>query len=722
MSTPLPRHLSATAVVAAFGMAVLAGQQPRTGLYSAQQAQTGRAAYERSCSVCHLPTLEGSFEAPPLAGGNFMNTWRSRTISDLFTVMKTSMPPGTEGSLGDEAYLSIIAYILSANGVPAGPQPLGSPVTVAIGAAGQGSAPATTAAGAEPQGRGGRGGGGGDGDGARAPSMRGSRGVTVAGEVKNFRPITDAMLKAPPPGDWLMIRGNPQGWSYSPLSEITPANVKNLRPVWQWAMADGSNQASPLVHDGTIYLVNPGNIVQALDGATGDLIWEYRAGPDQGGPMRNLAASQDKIFVATTDARLVALEARTGRRVWETQIADRAKGFSNSSGPMVANGKVIEGLGGCTRYDDEGCFISAYDAATGKLAWKVDTIPRPGQVGDDSWGKMPYNLRAGGETWITGSYDPDLHLTYWGVAQAKPWVPASRGMTVFDKALYTNSTLAINVDDGKIAWYHQLIPGEAMDMDEVFERVLVDVDDRKTVFSVGKTGILWKLDRKTGDFLGFKETVYQNIFSRIDPKTGAVSYRADIAEAQIGEWVQGCPSTSGGHNWQAMSYHQPSGLLIIPLAQSCFEIAGRKMEFKDGSGGNAGDRRWFEMPGVEGRAAKLGAFDIKTMREVWNVQQRALYLTSALSTAGGVVFVGDVDRNFHAYDARTGKALWQTRLGTSLQGFPVSFSIGGKQYVAVTTGIGGGSPRRIPSLLTREIHYPEGGNALSVFALPDRDN
>lgn len=705
---PLPLRSALLSVAVALGL-VACGQESAqaptsTGATAAitsaftDQAAVGAGLFAANCAACHGVNLEGTTLGPLLSGRPFLQRWGDRTPSLLFSNIKANMPPGGNEGISDADYLAITAHILEINGVDTIAAALTASTDFTI--ADNSSELVANRQRSEPP----------------APE-----GITVTGNVDDyvpFVPVTDAMLESPDPADWPMIRRSYDAHSFSPLDQINTANVASLSLEWVWNMHEGDSEPSPLVYNGIIYLINPGNVIQALDGKTGELIWENWAGPANRQDMRNIAIYNDKIIQATTDARLIALDARTGAQVWETAVADSTQGFANSSGPIVADGRVILGLAGCARYIKDDCYISAHDADTGELAWRFNTIAKANEPGGDTWGELDDIFRAGGETWITGSYDPELKLTYWGTAQQKPWVPVSRHLTINDEGLFTNSTVAVNTDDGTLNWHFQHVPAEALDLDEVFERVLVNRGGEKLVFSLGKYGILWKSDRVTGEFKGYKETVFQNAFTDIDAVTGRVTYREDIQNAKLNEWTSACPSSAGGKDWHSMTYHEPSGLMIAPLSQTCLENAAREVALVQGGGGLAASRKFFEMPGTDGNLGKIGAYNVDTMEEVWSHQQRASFHTGTMSTAGDLVFVGDLDRRFKALNARTGEVLWETRLGTSVQGHPVSFAIDGKQYIAVTSAVGGTSPRTVPDVIATEITYPRWGNALYVFSLP----
>ena len=562
----------------------------------------------------------------------------------------------------------------------------------------------------------------------------------VAAQANDFNPVSEDMLRNPAPGDWLNWRRTDDAWGYSPLDQITSENVGQLQLAWSWAMDDtGGQEAAPLVHDGVIYLPNPRGVIQALDGATGDLIWEYRPGitprvdgtptsDNTGlpatafagvgrGVQKNIAIYGNMLYAATGSASIVAVDARTGRQVWETAVADPSLGYFYTAGPIVAHGNLITGITGCERYKDDVCFITGHDPITGEELWRTSTVARPGEPGGDTWGDLPLRFRAGSDAWIAGSYDAEANLVYWATSQAKPWARAVRG-TAGD-ALYTNSSLALDPDTGELVWYYQYLPGETHDMDEVFESLLIDLDGRKSLFKMGKLGILWQLDRTTGEFIHATDIGYQNILS-VDPATGQVRYRAGMIP-EMGVEIEMCPSTSGFKGWRAMAYSPQTSALYIPITLNCELATFGPIEQILGGGGTGPVRRINTVhPASEGNLGELLVMDITNGEIMWRHRTPSPINTAALTTAGGLVFAGDWDRHMYAYDAATGDILWQTRLPTSAQGFPISYLANGRQYVAMPVGTGGASwSTMLPRDLAPTIRRPRNGNSIHVFALPN---
>jgi alcohol dehydrogenase (cytochrome c) len=354
----------------------------------AAAAPGATALYAEHCADCHGATLRGSAHGTALVGAAFVERWRASGSRALLDYNASNMPPGDAGRLAPREHRQLADYLLEANGL--------DPLVEAPGA--------TEALDSWS-------------DAGSIDLIARTRSGFRNRSLETFRPVTDAMLADPPPGDWLSWRRSLDGHGFSPMDEVDRSNVHRLQLAWALAMREGSNQGTPLVHDGTIFLTHPDNVVQAVDGATGDVIWEYaynfpEAARTLGGPTRNIAIYGDKLFLATYDAALVAIDARTGTELWRTVKADYRKGYTHTAGPIVGKGVVLSGLNGCERFQSDGCFVSGHDPDTGKELWRTSTIALPGTAGDSTWGDVEPEFRAGGDTWIAGSYDPTLQLFF----------------------------------------------------------------------------------------------------------------------------------------------------------------------------------------------------------------------------------------------------------------------------------------------------------------------
>ena len=645
----------------------------------------GKISYEKYCAECHGFKLQGTAHGSSLSDENFFKNL-GQNEKKLFQVTISTMPPGKIGVIQKEDYSNITNYILNFSNKESDDNQdwvvFSDPSTV------------------------------------DKPEERKS--LFENRVIKNFKDISDKDINYPVENDWTSWRRTPLGFGYSPLEKINKDNVQKLTLSWSLTMNEGSNQGTPLVSQGVMFLTHPGNMIQAINAANGKLIWEYKYPYPKdsmllGGPTKNIAIYKDKVYMATYDAALIALDIRTGKLLWKNVKADYKDGYTHSSGPIIANGVVISGINGCERYIEAGCFITGHDPDSGKEMWRTSTIALSGDINGASWGNTPDIFRAGSDTWIAGSYDPELNIFYIGTSQAKPWVAASRGMSPNEKALYTNSTLAMDPQTGKILWFFQHIQGETIDMEVGFERILADIDDKKLLLTIGKDGILWKLDREKGNFIDLKETINQNIYKKVDRKMGKVFYRDDILFSKIDTPFSACPGIYGGHNWQAVSYDPESHLMVIPLHQLCSDMIGRYVERKEGGGGYGGNSRSYKMDNTNGKVGKLVTIDIKNMEKMWQYEQDAMFLTGSLTTSGGLTFIGDLDRKFMAFDTKTGKLLWDTTLGSALHGFPITYGVNGKQFIAVQTGLG--VFRAMSSVVSPDIYQPEGGNAVYVFEL-----
>ena len=555
-----------------------------------------------------------------------------------------------------------------------------------------------------------------------------------------IRPVTDAELENPSPDEWLMWRRTLDGWGYSPLDQVNRDNVADLQMVWSRALQPGRQQGTPLVRDGVLFMPNPRDIIQAIDAVTGDLIWEHRRDrPDDLGDYmigtlidtnRNIAIHGELIIDTSMDDHIFALNAETGAEVWDTEILDyRVNPANQTSGPIVAGGKVFSGRSCDPRGGPNACVITAHDAATGEELWRRRLIPAPGEPGDETWGDVPFEQRTHVGSWMAPSYDPELNLVYVGTSVTSPAPKYMLGGTD-KKHLYHNSTLALHGDTGEIVWYYQHL-NDHWDLDHPFERLLVDTavrpdpsavswinpriqpgEERRVVTGIpGKTGIVYTLDRETGEFLWATPTIVQNVVASIDGATGAVSENAELVFTSQGQTVLACPHASGGKDWEAGAYSPLTNTMYMPLRNVCSQMRAMAEPDELDEARRLYAIAWRPQiaPGTD-QVGSVQAISAETGQVVWNYQQRAATMALA-ATGGGLIFGGDVNGRFRAFDHESGEILWEVNLGSPVSGFPITYAVAGRQYVAVSTGYG----RFLE--LTPELR-PSAGNNLFVFALP----
>ena len=513
--------------------------------------------------------------------------------------------------------------------------------------------------------------------------------------LQAYKPVTTERLKTPDPGDWLMVRRTWDGWGYSPLDQITPANVARLQPAWVVSTGvTNGHEAPPIVNNGVMFVATPGNQVIALDAKTGGLLWRYKRPLAEDvlvlhGTSRGVALYRDKVYFAAAEAALVALDAKTGREVWTAKVEDNSKGYYMSVAPLVADGKVQVGASG----GEMGVrgFVAAYDAETGQQAWKTFTVPAPGEPGSETWPKGDQWKTGGGSVWVTGAYDPETNLAFWGTGNGGPWMGDQRP----GDNLYTSSTVALDATTGALKGHFQYDPNDSWDWDEVSPPILVDfVRGGRTVkglIDVARDGYLWFLERTSGriNFVDGTPFVKNDVIRGVDPKTG----RPDVDPARrpgTGKDTEFCPSHWGGKNWPPIAYSPKTRMIYIPANENlCGRITGRPITYAAGRGFTGATSVLLVAPGAD-HIGEVQAWNVDTGKRVWtHTFPKSTNWGPMLATGGGLVFSGGTqDRLFRAFDAATGTVLWEFPTNSGIVGQPSSFSVDGKQYIAVQSGWG----------------------------------
>ena len=485
--------------------------------------------------------------------------------------------------------------------------------------------------------------------------------------------------------EWRTYGGNARGWRYSELAQISAENVARLAPKWIFQTGtNGHMETTPLVMEGLMYVTAASNHAFALDLRTGRSIWHYSKTPPSplglccGEVNRGFAVLGDKLFKVNIEDTLVAIDRASGKVIWETELADYRKGYSGTLAPLVVKDKILVGTAGA-EFGTRG-FIDAYDSETGKRVWRFETVPAAGEKGVETWGKDSF-LRGGGSTWITGTYDPELNLVYWGTGNPGPDM---NGDVRPGDNLYTCSVVALDADTGKLKWHFQFTPHDTHDWDAVADPVLADVTigGRKTkaLIQANRNGYFYALDRTNGKYLYGRPYTTVNWSDGLD-ENGRPRVIKGLEPSEAGTKV--CPGLGGGHNWQSTAFDPRTGLYYFGSTDGCQTFKRNDREFVEG--------RWYQLSGTENlpeepETGSLIAVDSSTGKIRWRFEMVHNPAGGTLATAGNLVFTGDNSGNLMALDSRTGKVLWHFQTGAAVFSSPVTYTFEGKQYVAIAAG------------------------------------
>lgn len=523
--------------------------------------------------------------------------------------------------------------------------------------------------------------------------------------------------------EWPSYGGTQYAWRYSALDQVNTTNVTKLAPAWIFQTGDPDNglQSTPIVVDGVMFIVTPRSQVFAVDAVTGKQIWNYKYPAPRAGSNtqnRGVAVGAGKVFIGTYDDYMVGLDQKTGREMWKVAVDDQRQcGCAITGAPLFVKDKVIVGSTG-----GDGAFrgyLTAFDAKTGRLAWRFYTVPAAGEKGNETWKGESWKF-GGGATWMTGSYDPALNLVYWGTGNAASDLYSGDRYTgkEGDANLYTASVVALDADTGKVKWHYQEIPKDVWDYDSAYECVLLDRPVkgvmRKLLVHVNKSGYAFVLDRTDGKFIGAWPIVINHNWTTGITEDGKILGRVEPNETSA-TFI--CPGPDGGKSWNQTAYSPRTGLLYSPGLEMCTDLLAREQEAAEGRGFIGGT--WTHRDPKDGPArSHLDAFDPVTGKKVWTWEYKYALLASILATGGDLVFSGDPEGNFFALDAKTGKKLWSYQTGAGHRGSAISYSIGGRQYIATPTGWGSIAGRAMAGVWKDAPEF-RGGSTMIVFALPE---